>query len=69
MRTGQYKSSICDLVVRFLCNALKISADILYKDSVYNKILKFKIRLRTEAKLYFVKEFIGLNKIYFANVY
>ena len=29
MRTGQYNSSICDQVVSLLCNALKISVDIL----------------------------------------
>ena len=36
MRTRQYNSSICDLLVRLLSNALKISANILQKDSVNN---------------------------------
>ena len=41
MRTGQYNSSICDLVVRILCNVLKIRVDrpILQTDSANNKVL------------------------------
>ena len=50
-RTGQYNSSICDLVVRLLCNALKISGNILQKDSANNEVLKFIILPRTLEKL------------------
>ena len=69
MRTGQNNSSICDLVVRLLCHALKISIDILQKDSANNEVLKFTILPRTDEKLYSVKEFIRLNKLYLPYVY
>ena len=64
LRTWQNNSSICNLVVRLLCNALKIGVDILQKDSANNKVLKFTILPRTEEKLNCVKEFIRLNKLY-----
>ena len=69
MCTGQYNSSIYDLVVRLLCNALKFSVDILQKDSANNKVLKFTIFPRTVEKLYSVKECIRLNKLYLHYVY
>ena len=55
IRTGQYNSSICDLVVRLLCNALKISVDILQEDSANNKVLKLTILPLTVDKLYCMK--------------
>ena len=69
VRTEQYNSSICDLVIRLPCHALKISVNILQKDSANNEVLKFTKLLRTEEKLYFVKEFIRLNKLYLPEVY
>ena len=69
MRTGQYNSSICDLVVRLLCNTLKISVDILQKESANSIVLKFTIFPRTVERLYYVKEFNRLNKLYLPYVY
>ena len=69
MRTGQYNSSIWDLVVRLLCDTIKISVDILQKDFASNKVLKFTILPRTVEKLYCIKEFIHFNKLYLPYVY
>ena len=69
MRTGQYDSSICDLVVRLLLNTLKNSVDILQKDSANNKVLKFTVLPRTVEKIYCFKKFIRLNKLNLPYVY
>ena len=69
MCIGLYNSSICDLVVRLLCNALKINVNIEPKDSAINKVLQFAILPRTVEKLFCVKEFIRLNKLFLPNIY
>ena len=62
MYTGQYNSSIYDLVVRLLCNTLKVRANIMQKDSANNKVLKFIILTRTVEKLYSVIKPVYLVK-------
>ena len=69
MRTGQNILSICDLVIRLLCNALKISVDTLQRDSANTNVLQFTILPRIVEKLFCVKEFIRLNILYLPDVY